>query len=37
VYEPELITAAGYPPPRAGYGSLVPNFANVDYQAPDSA
>ena len=21
VYQPELITAAGYPPPRAGYGS----------------
>jgi len=22
VYQPELITAAGYPPPRAGYGSV---------------
>ena len=22
VYQPELITAAGYPPPRAGFGSV---------------
>ena len=34
VYEPALLTAAGYPPPLAGYGSVVPNFANVDYQPP---
>jgi hypothetical protein len=34
VYDPALITAAGYPPPRAGYGSVVPNFANVDYVPP---
>ncbi|HEV7741568.1 MAG TPA: DUF5684 domain-containing protein [Pseudolysinimonas sp.] len=24
VYDPSLITAAGYPPPRAGYGAVVP-------------
>ncbi|MES2171212.1 MAG: DUF5684 domain-containing protein [Actinomycetota bacterium] len=34
VYDPSLITAAGYPPPRAGYGSVVPNYANVDYLPP---
>ena len=33
VYRPELITAAGYGPPLAGYGSA-PNYANVDYVAP---
>jgi hypothetical protein len=33
VYRPELITAAGYGPPLAGYGS-VPNYANADYVAP---
>jgi hypothetical protein len=34
VYDPALITAAGYPPPRAGYGSVVPNYANIDYVPP---
>lgn len=37
VYDPALITAAGHPPPRAGYGSVVPNYANIDYQAPPAA
>lgn len=27
VYEPGLITAAGYPPPRAGYGAVLPTSA----------
>jgi hypothetical protein len=36
-YEPALITAAGYPPPLAGFGSVVPNFANADHQAPPAA
>jgi hypothetical protein len=34
VYEPQLITAAGYPPPLAGYGSVVPNYANAEQPAP---
>jgi hypothetical protein len=34
IYEPALITAAGHPPPLAGFGSVVPNYANADYQAP---
>ncbi len=34
VYDPALITAAGYPPPLAGYGSARPNYANVDYVSP---
>ncbi len=34
VYEPALLTAAGYPPPLAGYGSVVPNYATAAYQAP---
>ena len=33
VYRPELITAAGFGPPLAGYGSA-PNYANADYVAP---
>ncbi len=34
VYRPELITAAGYGPPLAGFGSPVPTFANADYVSP---
>jgi hypothetical protein len=34
VYEPQLITSAGYPPPLAGYGSVVPNFANAEQPTP---
>jgi hypothetical protein len=34
VYDPSRITAAGFPPPLAGYGSSKPNFANVDYVPP---
>jgi hypothetical protein len=33
VYDPQLITAAGYPPPLAGYGSVVPNYANAEPSA----
>lgn len=29
-YQPELMTAAGFPPPLAGYGSVVPNYANAE-------
>jgi hypothetical protein len=37
VYQPELITAAGYPPPLVGYGSVTPRYPNADYQPPSAA
>jgi Family of unknown function (DUF5684) len=37
VYRPELITAAGYPPPRAGYGSLAYAAAHPTSPPPPPA
>ena len=34
VYEPWRITAAGYPPPLVGYGSVVPDSATVPEAQP---
>ncbi|MET4781901.1 DUF5684 domain-containing protein [Glaciihabitans sp. UYNi722] len=34
VYQPELITAAGFPPPLAGYGSVAFNYASTEQPAP---
>jgi hypothetical protein len=34
VYEPELITARGYPPPLAGRGSVVANYATAAHRPP---
>jgi hypothetical protein len=34
VYEPWRITAAGYPPPLVGYGSVVPDYATVPEAQP---
>ncbi len=36
VYEPELITALGYPPPLAGFGASRPNWADQGYQPPNA-
>jgi len=37
VYEPGLLAASGRPAPLAGFGSVLPNFANANYQAPPTA
>ncbi|AXH34166.1 hypothetical protein DVJ78_00780 [Humibacter sp. BT305] len=34
VYEPWRITAAGYPPPDVGYGSVVPDYATAPEALP---
>jgi hypothetical protein len=34
VYEPWRITAAGYPPPAVGYGSVVPDYATAPEALP---